>query len=106
MVHAVVIRPHGPHRLKLSLSGKGDRKDEEEERGGDGEDHGGVKTSEIRTRKKKGGIKEARRRNEGKKGGGRRKKGSLLDLYSAGEESAVQQLRQRLTNGLNKPHQG
>lgn len=45
-VHAVVIRPHGPHRLKLSLSGKGDRKEEaeEEERGGDGEDHGGIKT--------------------------------------------------------------
>lgn len=58
-VHAVVIRPHGPHRLKLSLSGKGDRKDEEEEeeekeRGGDGEDHGGIKTSEICSRKKKG----------------------------------------------------
>lgn len=48
MVHAVVIRPRGPHRLKLSLSGKGDRKDEkEEERGGDTEDHGEVKTSEI-----------------------------------------------------------
>lgn len=53
MVHAVVIRPRGPHRLKLSLSGKGDRKDEEEEkRGGDGEDHGGIKTSEICARKK------------------------------------------------------
>lgn len=44
MVHAVVIRPHGPHRLKLSLSGKEDRKKEEEERGCDGEDHGGIKT--------------------------------------------------------------
>lgn len=56
-VHAVVIRPNGPHRLKLSLSGTGDRKDEEEEeeeRGGDGEDHGGIKTSEICSRKKKG----------------------------------------------------
>lgn len=31
MVHAVVIRPHGFYWLKLSLSGKGDRKDEEEE---------------------------------------------------------------------------
>lgn len=41
MVHTVVIRPHGPHRL--SLSGKGDRK--EEERGGDGEEDGGIKTS-------------------------------------------------------------
>lgn len=50
MVHAVVIRPRGPHRLKLSLSGKGDRKDVK--RGGDGEDHGGIKTSEICARKK------------------------------------------------------
>lgn len=41
MVHTVVIRPHGPHRL--SLSGKGDRK--EEERGGDGEEDGGIKAS-------------------------------------------------------------
>lgn len=37
MVHTVVSRPHGPHRL--SLPGKGDRK--EEERGEDG----GIKTS-------------------------------------------------------------
>lgn len=40
MVQTVVIRPHGPHRL--SLSGKGDRK---EERGCDGEEDGGIKTS-------------------------------------------------------------
>lgn len=51
MVHAVVIRPHGPHWLKPSFSGKGDRKDEEETRGGDG-NHGGVKTSKICAGKK------------------------------------------------------
>lgn len=66
MVHTVVIRPHGPHRL--SLSGKGDRK--EEERGGDGEEDGGIKTSRNcmsdngRWKKKRRG-EEMRKRGEG-----------------------------------------
>lgn len=63
MVHAVVIRPHGPHRLKLSLSGKEDRKEaEEEERGRDGEDHGRIKTSEICAGKKMGDSKSKERK--------------------------------------------
>lgn len=67
MDHAVVIRPHGPHRLKVSLSGKGDRKEEAEERGSDREDHGRIKTSEICA--KKNWEAEVRRQNKEKKRG-------------------------------------
>lgn len=42
MVHTVVIRPHAPHRLTLSLSGKGGG-----EGGGDGEEDGEEQKWEI-----------------------------------------------------------